>query len=141
MIWQTKIKDSLITFFQRTLWQAKIKKFSIIFFQRMIWQVKIKVSLITSFEIWVKKILFLLKKSLFLSITILSPDFYHLATLSEQNHSFSCKVLTNFINYKICIWCEESIFCRKKWYIKKKKNCVHVKRFTNRWNYLLGFWL
>ena len=78
-----------------------------------------------------KNILFLWKKSLFLSITIFLPDFYHLATLSEQNHSFLCKVLTNFFNYNICILCEESIFCRKKWYIyqiKKKKLCLRQDR-------------
>ena len=35
-------------------------------------------------------------KILFLSITIFSPDFYQLATLAHQNHSFLCKILTNF---------------------------------------------
>ena len=130
-----KNQSFLITFFQRTFWPAKIKVFSITFFQRTIWHAKIKVffdyflskddltgknqSFFDNF-IWnlrKKSILFLWKKSLFLSITIFLPDFYHLATLSEQNHSFLCKVLTNFFNYKMCIWCEESIFCRKKWYI------------------------
>ena len=33
------------------------------------------------------------KKILFLSITIFSPDFYHLATPADKNHSFLCKII------------------------------------------------
>ena len=33
---------------------------------------------------------------LFLSIAIFSPDFYQLATVVEQNHSFFAKFLTHF---------------------------------------------
>ena len=39
------------------------------------------------------KILFLWKKILFLSIMILLPDFYQLARLADQNHSFFYKTL------------------------------------------------
>ena len=77
-----------------------------------------------SFKIWRRN------KILFLSITIFLPDFYHLAMLSQQNHSFLCKVLTNFFNYKICIWCKESTFCRKKWYISNLKKNVFISRDT-----------
>ena len=61
-----------------------------------------------------EKLLFLWRKMLFLSITIFSPDFYQLATLAEQNNSFLCKTFDQFFTYMICIWCKESIFCRKK---------------------------
>ena len=44
---------------------------------------------------------------------------------------FCAKYWPIFFNYKICIWCKESIFCRKKWNISKKKYFhVHFKRYT-----------
>jgi len=46
-----------------------------------------------------EKLLFLWRKMLFLSITIFSPDFYQLATLAEQNHSFLCKNIDSFFTY------------------------------------------
>ena len=86
-----------------------------------------------------KEILFLWKKISFLSITIFSPDFYQLATLAEENHSFLCKILTIFLAMRYAYDVMSLYFVKKNnIYISKKIFCVHLNRSTNCSNYLLG---
>ena len=59
---------------------------------------------------------------LFLSITIFSPDFYQLATLADQNHSFLCKILTDFSPIK-------HSYDVKSPYFVKKNHIYLIKSF------------
>ena len=62
---------------------------------------------------------------LFLSITIFTPDFYQLATLADENHSFWAKFLTNFSPIKHVYDVKSPCFVQKNQiYLNKSFFCL-----------------
>ena len=105
-----KLKISSVIFFQRTFGFKNSYLITISLISKLSYCF---ISESMSLKIWRKNKIIFSKEILFLSITIFLPDLFHLATLSEQNHSFLCKLLTNFFNCKICTDVKSPYFVEK----------------------------
>ena len=105
-----KLKISSVIFFQRTFGFKNSYLITISLISKLSYCF---ISESMSLKIWRKNKIIFSKEILFLSITIFLPDLFHLATLSEQNHSFLCKLLTNFFNCKICTDVKSPYFVKK----------------------------